>query len=534
MRVRLPDLEHQPIHIQDKQSIVLIGANGSGKTRMSVWIDGNNPDLNIHRISAQKSLNMPKAVSPSELDAAEEKLLYGATNENKDWLKTYGKKNNRWGNAPEIHMLNDFNALMEFLMTENYEKSIEYRENHKSGNAQFDNETRLEKIKTIWEQIITHRKLQICAGKIEVSNDSGNLPRYNGSEMSDGERAIFHFIAEAVCAAKDSLVIIDEPENHLHNSILVRLWDSIEAARPDCMFLYITHNLDFASTRLNSQVVWVKNMDEDNCWDYELLEEDHYNDELLMEILGDRQKILFVEGTPSKSTDRKLYPKLFPKHTVIPLEGCSTVIQATKAYNQIGELHYKEVWGIVDRDRRPEDEITSLARHRVVVPDVAEIENLFMLPEVIKVVAQKQSIENIDALISETQSKTFDFLRNHLDEQALLFTKQRCMNTVNQMCNKTATNVNEYANNLNSIVSEAKVEETFSTIRDELKKIADEEDYLGALKVINNKGLLNDSGLPAAFGWKKNYYIDYVLRLLGSSEQEARILADAIKQCIPL
>ena len=175
-----------------------------------------------------------------------------------------------------------------------------------------------------------------------------------------------------------------------------------------------------------------------------------------------------------------------------------------------------------------------MARHRVVVPDVAEIENLFMLPEVIKVVAQKQSIENIDALISETQSKTFDFLRNHLDEQALLFTKQRCMNTVNQMCNKTATNVNEYANNLNSIVSEAKVEETFSTIRDELKKIADEEDYLGALKVINNKGLLNDSGLPAAFGWKKNYYIDYVLRLLGSSEQEARILADAIKQCIPL
>ena len=36
-------------------------------------------------------------------------------------------------------MLNDFNALMVYLMTENYEKSIEYRENDKEGNSQFDN-----------------------------------------------------------------------------------------------------------------------------------------------------------------------------------------------------------------------------------------------------------------------------------------------------------------------------------------------------------------------------------------------------------
>ena len=83
-------------------------------------------------------------------------------------------------------MLNDFNALMVYLMTENYEKSIEYRKNHKEGNSQFDNETKLEKIKEIWEQVITHRQLQICAGKIEVICATGNTDKYNGSEMSDG------------------------------------------------------------------------------------------------------------------------------------------------------------------------------------------------------------------------------------------------------------------------------------------------------------------------------------------------------------
>ena len=214
MKIRLPNLNGNETYIENKQSIILIGANGAGKTRMSVWIDENNKDINIHRISAQKSLNMPKLVSPTELSTAEEQFIYGTSDQNKKWLKDAGKKCNRWGNNPEIHMLNDFSALMVYLMTENYEKSIEYREKHKEGNSQFDNETKLEKIKKIWEQVITHRKLQICAGKIEVMCVTGNTDRYNGSEMSDGERAIFHYIAEAVSAKNHSFIIVYEPENN--------------------------------------------------------------------------------------------------------------------------------------------------------------------------------------------------------------------------------------------------------------------------------------------------------------------------------
>lgn len=89
-------------------------------------------------------------------------------------------------------------------MTENFEKSIEYREKHKDGNPEFDNETKLEKIKKIWEKVITHRKLKICAGKIEVESIGENTEKYNGNLMSDGERAIFHYIGEVV-SAKDIL-----------------------------------------------------------------------------------------------------------------------------------------------------------------------------------------------------------------------------------------------------------------------------------------------------------------------------------------
>ena len=92
---------------------------------MSVWIDENNPEYSVHRISAQKSLNMPQKVSPTEMNTAEEELLYGTTFEDKDWLRNYGKKMNRWGDSPETFLLNDYDKLMQYLMTEEYEKAIE-------------------------------------------------------------------------------------------------------------------------------------------------------------------------------------------------------------------------------------------------------------------------------------------------------------------------------------------------------------------------------------------------------------------------
>lgn len=266
---------------------------------------------------------MPEYVSPTELKKAEDKFLYGTTDDNRDWLKRYGKKSSRWGNEPEIHMLDDYQPLMELLMTENFEKSIEYREKHKDGDQEFDNETKLEKIKKIWEKVITHRKLKICAGKIEVESIEGISETYNGNLMSDGERAIFHFIAEVVSAEENSLIIIDEPENHLHNSILERLWNEIESVRQDCVYLYITHNLDFARTRNNTQIVWIKNMIDKQKWDYALLDSNEFSDDLLLEILGNRQGVLFVEGTQDKSIDRKLYSRLFPN---IVLHNCNKCI----------------------------------------------------------------------------------------------------------------------------------------------------------------------------------------------------------------
>lgn len=536
MKIRIPDLNGEEEYIENKQSFVLIGANGAGKTRMSIWIDENNPDIDIHRISAQKSLNMPGMVRPGEISVAEENFLYGMTYTDKNWLKVHGKKNNRWGEHPETHLLNDFSQLMEYLMTENYEKSIEYREKHKEGDDSFDNETRLEKIKSIWENVIIHRNLKICAGKIEVSeiNLEQEVHNYNGSEMSDGERAIFYYIAEVLCAKEHSLIIIDEPENHLHKSILVRLWDAIENARPDCMFLYITHNVEFAVSRLNTQVIWVKNMQSNSVWEYELLEDKHFSDDLLLEILGNRQKVLLIEGTRDQSIDRKLYSKIYPEYNIIPLASCSVVIQTTKAYNSITNLHYVEVKGIVDRDRRSEGEILSLRGHNICVPEVAEVESLFLLPEVISIVAEKQDKEEVEQIINDVKTKTIEFLHNHLAEQALLFTKQKCQNMLNQICNESVATIDEYNGKITSLPQTMNVNNIYNEMLVELQKIVDESDFSAALKVVNNKGLLPYTNLSNVFGWTKAYYIDYVIRLTGINDDYGIRLREIFSSYISL
>ncbi|MGL4879837.1 MAG: hypothetical protein ACRC8K_02080 [Waterburya sp.] len=70
----------QTIELKIKGSLLLIGANGSGKTRFGTWIEIDSINFQkhpVHRISAQKSLSMLDSVVPMAIDVAEKNLLYG-------------------------------------------------------------------------------------------------------------------------------------------------------------------------------------------------------------------------------------------------------------------------------------------------------------------------------------------------------------------------------------------------------------------------------------------------------------------------
>ena len=54
---------------------------------------------------------------------------------------------------------------------------------------------------------------------------------YHGKEMSDGERVALYAMGQCLCAPTGSILIIDEPELHLHSSIMQSLWDKLEEAQ---------------------------------------------------------------------------------------------------------------------------------------------------------------------------------------------------------------------------------------------------------------------------------------------------------------
>ena len=52
----LPGENNNPVEYQVKcHSMIIIGANGSGKSQLGAWIEKNNPN-DTHRIGAQRAL----------------------------------------------------------------------------------------------------------------------------------------------------------------------------------------------------------------------------------------------------------------------------------------------------------------------------------------------------------------------------------------------------------------------------------------------------------------------------------------------
>ncbi|MFQ2079142.1 hypothetical protein ACK33T_20040 [Aeromonas veronii] len=158
--IQLPKNDGSFQAVKTQQSLLLIGANGSGKTRLGTWIELKSPQKDlVHRISAQKSLSMPDNVTPISIEKAEKELLYGSADANTTNLSWY-KENQRWKRNPAVSLLNDYQNLMVYLFSEHTEESAKYLQASKNSAQRVEPPiTKLDIVKTIWERILPHREL---------------------------------------------------------------------------------------------------------------------------------------------------------------------------------------------------------------------------------------------------------------------------------------------------------------------------------------------------------------------------------------
>ena len=229
--IRLPKsmTDGDMVEFKDVPSIVIVGANGSGKSQLGICIESNQlSHVFVHRISAQRALVIQDYIQPKPLDQANRLLTIGSDHP-ATTTRTH-KFDHRWRQNPAGHMLDDIDIVLAWMFAEHFKTADEFREKCKSpeGNHPPISESKLETAMRIWHDVMPQRRLIARENKIVAQTK--DAARYAGKLMSDGERVALYLIAQCLAAQQDSIIVLDEPELHLHQAIQARLWDAIEAA----------------------------------------------------------------------------------------------------------------------------------------------------------------------------------------------------------------------------------------------------------------------------------------------------------------
>lgn len=519
-KLLLPKASGGTAEITSNQSILLIGANGSGKTRLGTWIEMTSPqNKSVHRLSAQKSLSMPETTTPVSIERAEKDLLFGSAEGHHGH-----KQGHKWQSKPAISFLNDYQKLMVYLFSDETEENAKYKASQKATSVRVEPpKTKLDLVKELWEKILPHRELIVGGLRIQTKVKGTADKIYSSSEMSDGERVIFYLIGQCLAAPRNGIVVIDEPELHLHKSVQTSLWSEIERLRPDCLFVYLTHDVDFAAAKEGSKRIWLKSFD-GQVWDWEELQEDsNLPGDLLIEVLGSRKPVVFVEGD-NGSHDVALYRAILPSFLVIPRGGCSQVILSVKALKANTQLHHLQVYGIIDRDRRVPVEIQKLEQDSIFVLTVAEVENLFCVKEILQIVSQRLE-RDADADFQSVSDMIFSRLQGELETQVSLRVASEIRFQLN-MFDEKQKGAAELMSALQSLANGIDVEVIYSQTLAEFNAVISSKNFENLLSLYNRRSL--SAQASGALGLTTGELPEMVVRL---AKGECRVeITNALKK----
>ena len=236
--------------------------------------------------------------------------------------------------------------------------------------------------------------ISIQANERVMARKDGH-PEYSATELSDGERNALLIAGNVLTAPRGTLLIIDEPERHLHRSIISPLLSKLFERRPDCGFVISTHDHNLPLEVHGGRTLLLRSCDFNDrnvqSWEADELPADTPIDDILKrDLLGARRKILFVEGTES-SLDKPLYSLIFPMVSVIPKGSCRDVELAVIGSREVKGLHWLHAFGIVDGDGHAPDQIQEKRDKGVYALPYYSVEAIYFHPQIIKRIASLQA-----------------------------------------------------------------------------------------------------------------------------------------------
>lgn len=263
----------------------------------------------------------------------------------------------------------------------------------------------LEKYKAIFSSILpTKTLLEInpaAPGEFRFQDQSGQILQF--SALSSGEQEVIKVLFDV--ARKDirhSVIIVDEPELHLHPTLTFKLIETLKSIGDHTnQFIFLTHSPDIISTYYSTgDVYFIDQKVSGSNQAHRLSDLDHEHREVAS-LIGQNlgmfavgKKLVFVEGEKS-SIDRLCYQKVAqtidPEIKILPAGSVLNILTLNNIEEQIRKAIFGiDLYMIRDRDGLSDHQVEILEKNgRIKCLKRRHIENYFLDEEILFTVAQK-------------------------------------------------------------------------------------------------------------------------------------------------
>jgi len=410
-----------PINIGDK--VFVMGANGTGKSSLIQWLYRfyfNNFNANVRWISAHRqnwfssnTINF----SPQQKQDYENNIRSADVTLDARWKDP----NSNYRSSIAIYDFIDSDNARNRAIASAYEnQNIEAADTASKKDNLIKIINELLRLSNIFINISLEGNDKIVATKF-----GGNT--YSIAELSDGERNAFLIAANVLTAKTNSVVLIDEPERHLHRSIISPLLTHLFSKRQDCVFIISTHDVMLALDNPSARTLLIRGCTYQGSsvsgWDVNVIPLGaDIDDEIKKDIFGARRKILFIEGEEGRSLDKPLYSLIFPNVSIIPKLNCRNVEHTVSSIRDTEKIHFVKAFGIVDNDRRSENDINELKDKGIYALSVISVKSIYYHPAIQDFIAQRQadiSGDNVSLYIANAKAAAIREIRPHIQRLSM-------------------------------------------------------------------------------------------------------------------
>lgn len=271
---------------------------------------------------------------------------------------------------------------------------------------------------------------------IQYKDEEGIIRNFDS--LSSGEREVVVLTFDILTQhPNDCIILIDEPEVHLHPELTFRLIKVLKSIGVRNQFFLFTHSPDIIGNSLDSGVHFIRPKSRVPTGN-QVVKIDNHNLEGFKYIPNIREtigmvsvgkKLLFVEGK-STSIDRDVFATIAKTSktdvAIIPSDSCSNI----NNMSLISETLDRGIFGIElnmirDRDGLTDEQIVNFTKKsngKLIFLPFYHIENFFVDPLAIHVVAKKILLDKAPS-VEEITARIVKFARRQLKHTAILYVK---------------------------------------------------------------------------------------------------------------